>query len=82
MISSRLIQLFDEAAKLVKEMAYAKFDETVETFCEVESLKRVRLFRDTTVLPEQFSAEIRRVLVFAKGDKVEEAKEAGAAYRR
>ncbi len=69
---------YDEAAKLVKELAYAKFDETVEISVKL-NLKKSQTVRDTTVLPEQFSAE-KRVLVFAKGDKVEEAKAAGAAY--
>ena len=35
--------------------------------------------RDTVVLPHQFSAE-KKVLVFAKGDKAQEALDAGAAY--
>ena len=67
-----------DAAKLVKELAFAKFDETVELSVKL-NLKKSQTVRDTTVLPAQFSAE-KRVLVFAKGDKVEEAKEAGAAY--
>ena len=69
---------YDDAVKLVKELAFAKFDETVELSVKL-NLKKSQTVRDTTVLPEQFSAE-KRVLVFAKGDKVEEAKEAGAAY--
>lgn len=67
-----------DAVKLVKDMAFAKFDETVELSVKL-NLKKSQTVRDTTVLPEQFSAE-KRVLVFAKGDKVEEAKEAGAAF--
>ena len=69
---------YSDAAKLVKDLAFAKFDETVELSVKL-NLKKSQTVRDTTVLPEQFSAE-KRVLVFAKGDKVEEAKEAGAAY--
>ena len=38
-----------------------------------------RSVRDTVVLPNQFSAQ-KKVLVFAKGDKAEEARAAGAAY--
>ncbi|MBI9108559.1 MAG: 50S ribosomal protein L1 [Spirochaetales bacterium] len=67
-----------DAIKLVKEMAFAKFDETVELSVKL-NLKKSQTVRDTTVLPEQFSGE-KKVLVFAKGAKVEEAKEAGAAY--
>lgn len=69
---------YEEAAKIVKEMAFAKFDETVELSVKL-NLKKSQTVRDTTVLPEQFSGD-KKVLVFAKGDKVEEAKEAGAAY--
>ncbi len=69
---------YDEAAKLVKELAYAKFDETVEVSVKL-NLKKSQTVRDTTVLPEQFSAD-KRVLVFAKGEKAEEAREAGAAF--
>lgn len=67
-----------DAIKLVKEMSFAKFDETVELSVKL-NLKKSQTVRDTTVLPEQFSGD-KKVLVFAKGDKVEEAKAAGAAY--
>ncbi|MDC7228174.1 MAG: 50S ribosomal protein L1 [Spirochaetales bacterium] len=69
---------YEDAVKLVKDLAFAKFDETIELSVKL-NLKKSQTVRDTTVLPAQFSAE-KRVLVFAKGDKVEEAKEAGAAY--
>ncbi len=69
---------FEEAFKLVKDMAFAKFDETVE--CAIRlNLKKSQNVRDTMVLPNQFSEE-KKVLVFAKGEKADEAKEAGAAY--
>ncbi|MDD7200282.1 MAG: 50S ribosomal protein L1 [Sphaerochaetaceae bacterium] len=69
---------FDEAAALVKEMAYAKFDETVELSVKL-TLKKSQSVRDTVVLPNQFAAQ-KRVLVFAKGAKADEAKAAGATY--
>jgi large subunit ribosomal protein L1 len=69
---------FDEATALVKEMAYAKFDETVELAVKL-TLKKSQSVRDTVVLPNQFAAQ-KRVLVFAKGAKADEAKEAGATY--
>ena len=69
---------YADAARLVKDLAFAKFDETVELSVKL-NLKKSQSVRDTTVLPAQFSAE-KRVLVFAKGDKVDEAKEAGAAF--
>jgi large subunit ribosomal protein L1 len=67
-----------EAVELVKEMASAKFDETVEVAVKL-SLKKGQSIRDTMVLPNQFRAE-KKVLVFARGEKAEEAREAGAAY--
>jgi len=69
---------FDEAAKMVKEVAFAKFDESVDLALHL-NLKKSQSVRDTLVLPHQFSAE-KKILVFAKGDKAEEAKTAGAAY--
>ncbi len=72
-----LLPLQDALVK-VKEIAYAKFDETVELSIKL-NLKKSQSVRDTVVLPHQFSAE-KKVLVFAKGDKVQEAKDAGAAY--
>ena len=67
-----------EAAALKKECSYAKFDETVELAVKL-TLKKSQSVRDTVVLPNQFSAQ-KKVLVFAKGDKAEEARAAGAAY--
>ena len=67
-----------EAAALTKECSYAKFDETVELSVKL-TLKKSQSVRDTVVLPNQFSAH-KKVLVFAKGDKAEEARAAGAAY--
>ena len=67
-----------EAVELVKSCAFAKFTETVELSVKV-SLKKSQTVRDTVVLPNQFSAQ-KKILVFAKGDKAEEAKAAGAAY--
>ena len=67
-----------EAAALTKECSYAKFDETVELSVKL-TLKKSQSVRDTVVLPNQFSAQ-KKVLVFAKGDKAEEARAAGASY--
>ncbi len=68
----------DDALKLVKDLAYAKFDETVELSIKLK-LKKSQTVRDTLVLPNQFSEE-KKILVFAKGEKADEAREAGAAY--
>jgi len=69
---------YDEAANMVKAAAFAKFDESVDLALHL-NLKKSQSVRDTLVLPHQFSAE-KKILVFAKGDKAEEAKSAGAAY--
>ena len=67
-----------EAAELVKSIAYASFNETVELSVAL-ALKKSQSVRDTVVLPNQFMAQ-KKILVFAKGEKAEEAKAAGAAY--
>lgn len=69
---------YDKAIELVKDLAYAKFDETVELHMRL-NLKKSQTVRDTVVLPHQFSDE-KKILVFAKGEKADEAKEAGATH--
>jgi large subunit ribosomal protein L1 len=67
-----------DAVQLVKENARAKFDETVEIAINL-NLKKGHTVRDTVVLPHQFGKE-KRILVFAQGEKADEASEAGATY--
>ncbi|MCK4542364.1 MAG: 50S ribosomal protein L1 [Spirochaetales bacterium] len=67
-----------KALELVKEVAFAAFDETVELSVKLH-LKKSQSVRDTVVLPHQFTGE-KKILVFAKGEKAEEAKQAGAVY--
>jgi large subunit ribosomal protein L1 len=67
-----------EAVGLVKSMAYAKFDETVDLSVKV-NLKKSQSVRDTVVLPNQFRGE-KKVLVFCKPEKEKEAQDAGAAF--
>ena len=71
----------DEAVKLVKELAFAKFDETVEvaTRLGVDPRQADQLVRGTVVLPHGTGQEVR-VLVIAQGEKETEATEAGAGY--
>jgi large subunit ribosomal protein L1 len=71
----------DEAVKLVKELAFAKFDETVEvaTRLGVDPRQADQLVRGTVVLPHGTGKEVR-VLVIAQGEKETEAMEAGADY--
>jgi large subunit ribosomal protein L1 len=68
----------NEALTLVKSMAYAKFDETVDLSVKL-NLKKSQSVRDTVVLPNQFKGE-KRVLVFCKPEKENEAQAAGAAF--
>jgi large subunit ribosomal protein L1 len=63
---------------LVKTMAYAKFDETVDLSVKV-NLKKSQSVRDTVVLPNQFRGE-KKVLVFCKPEKEKEAQDAGATF--
>ena len=67
-----------EALTLVKSMAYAKFDETVDLSVKL-NLKKSQSVRDTVVLPHQFRGE-KKVLVFCKPEKEKEAQDAGAAF--
>ena len=67
-----------EACKLVKDLHYVKFDETIELSISLK-LEKNQTVRDTLVLPHQFTGE-KRVLVFCKDDRVKEALDAGATY--
>ena len=68
-----------EALDLVKEMASAKFDETVEAAFQlgIDPRKADQLVRGTVALPHGTGKEVR-VAVFAQADKAREAEEAGA----
>lgn len=68
----------EDAVKILKDMAFAKFDETVELSMTL-NVKKSTTIRDTLVLPHQFKSE-KKILVFAKGDKAQEALDAGAAF--
>ena len=70
-----------EAMELVVKTASAKFDETVELHVKlgVDSRHADQQVRGAIVLPHG-TGKTQRVLVFAKGDKAEEAKAAGADY--
>jgi large subunit ribosomal protein L1 len=68
-----------DAMPLVKKAAYAKFDETVEVAMRlgVDPKHADQMVRGTVVLPHGLGKS-KRVLVIASGDKVREAREAGA----
>jgi large subunit ribosomal protein L1 len=69
----------EQALELVKKSANAKFDETVEVAVRlgVDPRHGDQMVRGTTTLPHG-SGKVRKVAVFAKGEKAEEAAAAGA----
>jgi large subunit ribosomal protein L1 len=69
------------AIALVKGMAFAKFDETVEVAVRlgVDPRHADQVVRGTVVLPEG-TGKTMRVLVIATGSKIQEAEEAGADF--
>ena len=71
----------EEAVSLVKKSASAKFDETIEAHFRlgVDGRHADQQVRGAVVLPHGTGKTVK-VLVFAKGDKVDEALAAGADY--
>ncbi|WP_295963967.1 50S ribosomal protein L1 [uncultured Bartonella sp.] len=69
----------DEAVKMVKDRAIAKFDETIEITMNlgVDPRYADQMVRGVVNLPNGTGRHVR-VAVFARGDKAEEAKAAGA----
>jgi large subunit ribosomal protein L1 len=69
----------DSGVAKVKEISFAKFDETVEltVWLGVDPRKADQLVRGTIVLPHGLGKS-KTVLVIAQGDKLREAEEAGA----
>lgn len=73
--------LLDEALTLLKDGAFAKFDESVEVSVRlgVDPRKADQMIRGAVVLPNGLGKSVR-VLVFAKGEKLQEAEAAGADF--
>jgi large subunit ribosomal protein L1 len=71
----------DQAIELLKQMPAAKFIETVELHfnLSVDPRKADQQIRNSVVLPHGTGKDVR-VLVFAEGDKADEARNAGADY--
>ena len=76
-------QLYDipEAVAIVKKAANAKFDETVEAHLRMglDGRHADQQIRGAVVLPHGTGKTVK-VLVFAKGEKIDEAQAAGADY--
>ncbi|QAT62684.1 MULTISPECIES: 50S ribosomal protein L1 [Tissierellales] len=70
-----------EAIELVQQTAKAKFDETIELSIKlgVDPRHADQQVRGTVVLPHG-TGKTKKVLVFAKGEKLKEAEEAGADF--
>jgi len=68
-----------EAMDVLKRASYAKFDETVEIALRlgVDPKRADQMVRGSAVLPHGTGIKVR-ILVFAKGEKESEAREAGA----
>ena len=70
-----------EAVKILKEFNTTKFDQSVEISMRlgIDPKQADQIVRGSVVLPHGIGKTLR-VLVFAKGEKAEEAKAAGADY--
>ncbi len=70
-----------EAIRQVREMAFAKFDETVDVSVRlgVDPRHADQIVRGTVILPAGTGRDVR-VLALAQGDKAREAEEAGADF--
>ena len=71
----------EEAVKLAKEIAYAKFDETVELHVRtgLDPRHAEQQLRGTALLPHGLGKPVR-VLVFAEGEGARSAEESGAEF--
>ena len=70
-----------EAIEIVKQLNYAKFDESVDIAVNlgVDPKKSDQIVRGTVALPHGLGKKVR-IVVFAKGEKAKEALEAGADH--
>ena len=78
-IDVNAVYALEDAVKMIKERAVAKFDESIEIAMNlgVDPRHSDQNVRDVVVLPNGTGRSVR-VAVFAKGDKAEEAQGAGA----
>lgn len=80
-VDRTIVKTLDEALKLVVASSYVSFDETVDIAAKlgVDPRHADQMVRSSVVLPHG-TGKVTRVLVFAKGPKEAEAKEAGADF--
>lgn len=81
LVDSLKLYSLEESIGLAKKTARAKFDETVDLAVKlgVDPKQADQMVRGTVVLPHGTGKEVE-ILVFAKGDKEKEARDAGADY--
>ncbi len=72
---------YPEGLKMVKDLAFAKFDESVDVDVNVgiDPTKGDQIVRGSVTLPHSIGKEVK-ILVFAKGEHAEAARKAGADY--
>jgi large subunit ribosomal protein L1 len=80
-IGQNVVLNIEEAITKVKENAYAKFDETVEMSVRlgVDPKQADQMVRGTVALPNGTGKKVR-ILAITKGEKEQEARDAGADY--
>ncbi len=80
-VDRTIVRTIDEVMKQVVAASYVSFDETVDIAVKlgVDPRHADQMVRSSVVLPHG-TGKVTRVLVFAKGPKEAEAKEAGADY--
>jgi len=81
LVDRKKLYSVEEAVGLAKKTARTKFDETVDLAVNlgVDPKQADQMVRGTVVLPHGTGKKVK-VLVFAKGEKEKEAKDAGADY--
>ncbi len=81
LVNSALQSDFAAAVQMALDCSYANFDETVDMAVRlgVDPRHADQMVRGTVVLPNGLGKEVK-VLVFAKGEKEQEAKDAGADF--
>ena len=78
-VDSNKLYPIDDALKIIKECATAKFDESIDVAVQlgIDAKKSDQVVRGAVVMPNG-TGKTKRVAVFAQGAKAEEARAAGA----